>query len=82
MFLGRQPSKEQLAEFQKQVRETALSFADKAREFIERFPTNENAGDARITVVHALTHAVAAGDADAEKRIAVWPPSFNGYARK
>ena len=51
---------------------TALSFADKAREFIERFPTNENVGDARITVVYALTYAVAAGDADAEKQIAAF----------
>jgi len=68
----KEPKAEQLAEFQKQVRETALSFADKAREFIERFPTNENAGDARITVVHALTHAVAAGDTDAEKQIAAF----------
>jgi len=64
-----EPAAEQVAEFQKQVRQTAISFADKAREFIERFPTNENVGDARITVVHALNHAVAAGDGDAEKQI-------------
>lgn len=64
-----QPKPEQVAEFQKQVRQAAVSFADKAREFIERFPTNENAGDARITVVHALSHAVAAGDSEAEKQI-------------
>lgn len=56
-----EPSPEEVAEFQKQVRQTALSFAEKAREFIVRFPTNENVGDARITVVHALSHAVAAG---------------------
>lgn len=30
-----EPSPEQVAEFQKQVRQTAVSFADKAREFIE-----------------------------------------------
>src|SRR5678816_2630971 len=48
------PTTEQVTGFQKQVRQTAVSFADKAREFIERFPTNENVGDARITVVHAL----------------------------
>jgi thiol-disulfide isomerase/thioredoxin len=64
------PTPEQTAEFQKQVRQTANSFADKAQEFIQRFPTNENIGDARITVVHALGHAVAAGDTNAEKRIA------------
>lgn len=67
-----EPTADQVAEFQKQVRQTAVSFADKAREFIERFPTNENIGDARITVVHALTYAVAAGDADAEKQIAAF----------
>ena len=67
-----EPTAEQVAEFQKEVRQTAASFADKAREFIERFPTNENVGDARITVVHALGHAVAAGDADAEKQIAAF----------
>jgi len=40
-----------------------------AREFVERFPTNENVGDARITVAHALTHTVAAGDTNADKEI-------------
>jgi peroxiredoxin len=66
------PTAEQVAEFQKQVRQTAVSFADKAREFVARFPRSENVGDARITVVHALSHAVAAGDADAEKQIAAF----------
>jgi thiol-disulfide isomerase/thioredoxin len=66
------PTAEQVAEFQKQVRQTAVSFADKAREFIERFPTNENIGDARITVVHALSHGVAAGDSGAEKQVAAF----------
>ncbi len=64
-----QPKPEEVAEFQKKVREAAISFASKAREFVERFPTNENVGDARITVVHALTHAVAAGDPTAEGQI-------------
>ena len=63
------PTVAQVAEFQKQVCETAVAFADKAREFIERFPTNENIGDARITVVYALIHALAAGDTNAEKQI-------------
>src|SRR6266487_5934299 len=67
-----QPTAEQVAAFQKQIREVAASFAGKAREFIERFPTNENVGDARITVIHALNHAVAGGDADAEKQIAAF----------
>ena len=65
-----EPTAEQVADFQKQVGQTAVSFAEKAREFIERFPTNENIGDARITVVHALTYAVAAGHPDAENQIA------------
>ena len=34
-----------------------------------RFPTNENVGDARITVVYALSHAVAAGDTNAENQV-------------
>jgi peroxiredoxin len=68
----RTPTAEQVAEFQKQVRQTAVSFADKAREFVARFPTNENVGDARITVVHALNQAVAAGDSDAGKQIAAF----------
>jgi hypothetical protein len=49
-----EPTPEQAAEFQNQVRQTAASFADKAREFMERFPANENVGDARITVVLAF----------------------------
>jgi thiol-disulfide isomerase/thioredoxin len=67
-----EPTPPQVAEFQKQVRQTAVSFADKAREFIERFPTNENIGDARLTVVHALNHAVAAGDTNAEREVATF----------
>jgi hypothetical protein len=63
------PTAEEVARFQEEVRNTAVSFANKAREFIQRFPTNENIGDARITVVHALNHAVAAGDTNAEHEI-------------
>ena len=69
---SRAATAEEVAEFQKQVRQTAVSFADKAQEFIKRFPTNENVGDARLTVVYALIHAVSAGDADAEGRIATF----------
>ena len=64
-----QPTAEETAAFQKQVRKTASSVADKAGEFIERFPTNENIGDARILLVFAMTYGVAAGDAEAEKRM-------------
>jgi peroxiredoxin len=66
---SRTPSQDEVAEFQKKVRQDAWAFADKAREFITRFPTNENVGDARITVVHSLAHAVAAGDPKAEAEI-------------
>lgn len=69
---SKQPTAEEIAEFQIEVRRTAASFADKAREFISRFPDNENARDGRITVVHALNHAVAAGDTNAEKQIATF----------
>jgi thiol-disulfide isomerase/thioredoxin len=68
----RKPNADQIAKFQKEVRAAALSFADKAREFVQRFPSDENVGDARITVVHALNHAVAAGDTNAEKQIAAF----------
>src|SRR5215471_13286231 len=40
------PTPEEVAQFQKQVRETAISFANKAEEFILRYPTNDNIGDA------------------------------------
>ena len=66
------PTAEQVTAFQKQVGQAAVSFAEKAREFIERFPTNENISDARITVVYSLSHAVAAGEPSAEKKIAAF----------
>ena len=62
------PTVEEVARFRQQVCNNAVSFANKAREFIQRFP-NENIGDARIIVVHAFNHAVAAGDATAEREI-------------
>lgn len=63
------PSALELVAFQEQVCKTAHVYADKAREFVSRFPANENCRDARITVVFALSHAVAAGDTNAEKQI-------------
>lgn len=66
---SRTPSPDEVAKFQEQVRRDMKSFAARAREFAIRWPTNENARDARITVAYALTHAVAAGDSDAEKEI-------------
>jgi thiol-disulfide isomerase/thioredoxin len=69
---NQEPKPEEVATFQKEVGATALAFADKAREFIARWPTNDNISDARITVVHALTHAVAAGRPEAEPLIAAY----------
>jgi thiol-disulfide isomerase/thioredoxin len=69
---AQKPNEEQAIEFQKQMRQIAVSLADKEREFIDRFPTNENVGEARVMFVHALTHAVAAGDTNAEAQIAIF----------
>jgi peroxiredoxin len=69
---AQKPTEEQVTEFQKQMRQIAVSLADKEREFIDRFPTNENVGEARIMFVHALNHAVAAGDTNAEAQIATF----------
>src|SRR5262249_2354625 len=66
---AQKPNEEQSVEFQKQMRQIAVSLADKEREFIDRFPTNENVGEARVMFVHALNHAVAAGDTNAEAQI-------------
>ena len=44
-----EPTTEQVAELQKQVRQTAVSFADKAQEFVERFRRE-------ATVLHELDH--------------------------
>ena len=68
----RPPTPEEVAQFQKQIWQTTASYAGKAREFIGRFPTHENTGNARIMVVLVLSHAVAAGDADAEKQLAAF----------
>jgi peroxiredoxin len=69
---GQKPSPEDIAKFQKKVREAALSMGRQAREFAERFPANGNAKDARIMSVFALSHAVAAGDTNAEAEIQVY----------
>jgi thiol-disulfide isomerase/thioredoxin len=64
-----EPTLEQVALFQKEVRLAAAGFVERAREFVERFPEDEHVGEARVVVVHAWNHAVAAGDADAEQRL-------------
>ena len=63
------PTPEQVTEFRQQVCQAAWSFSRKAREFATRFPTNENVAEARVMAVYALSHAVAAGDAAAEKEV-------------
>mgnify|MGYP001224222261 CR=1 FL=1 len=68
----KEPGPDEVAQFQKQVRQTAMSFAEKAREFMGRFPTHEKVGDARINLIYALNNAVAAGDSDAEKELAAF----------
>jgi hypothetical protein len=69
------PSPERIKGFQDQVRTSAIRYAAKAREFVQRFPTDENVGDARITVVYALAHAVAAGDSASELE-SMWRPPW------
>ena len=64
------PSEVQIAEFQKQVRAAALGVSAKTREFILRFPKDENLGEARNYLIYSLAHAVAAGDSGAEMQIA------------
>ena len=75
------PSPAEITRFQKEIREKAWSFAERAQEFIERFPTNENLTDARITVVHSLTYAVAAGDTNAEHQVSTYVASMLGDRR-
>jgi thiol-disulfide isomerase/thioredoxin len=61
------PSPEAVAAFRPAMQNSARNLARKAKDFLNRFSENENAGDARFTIVYALSHAVAAGDATAEK---------------
>ena len=61
------PKPEEVAAFQKKLIESAHKLVGDARDFLRRFPTNENAGDARFMVVFALNHALAAGENSAEK---------------
>src|SRR5437867_3958906 len=63
------PTEQQLTGFQKEVPKIAAAFADKAREFIQHFPTNENVRDARLSVIYALGNALAAGDTNAEQQV-------------
>jgi peroxiredoxin len=62
------PSPEEVEKFQKKLVANAKTLAEKSQAFLKSYPTNENAGDTRFTVVFALSHAVAAGDMESEKR--------------
>jgi len=64
-----EPKEEELSQFQKKVIQSAYTYSKMAQDFIKHYPTNENVHDARIIVVFALSHAVAAGDTNAEKYI-------------
>lgn len=66
---NQEPKKEEVAQFQKKVIQSAYTYSKMAQDFIRHYPTNENVHDARIIVVFALSHAVAAGDTNAEKYI-------------
>jgi thiol-disulfide isomerase/thioredoxin len=66
---GGQPTPEEIERFQVTLREAAVLFAGKAREFAERFPNDENTHNARFTVIYALGHAVAAGDDASEAAV-------------
>jgi len=66
------PTEQQVTAFQKEVPKIAAAFADKAREFIQRFPTNENVHDARLSLIYALGNALAAGDTNAEQQVAAF----------
>jgi hypothetical protein len=66
---AKQPSPEELAEFQQEVRRKANAFVDKGLEFINRFRTSIHISDALLDVLDALGRAAAAGDGDAVGRI-------------
>ena len=57
-----QPSKEQVAEFEKQNSQLAATAADKAREFHARYPQHENAEEARSQEYKLLSVAVQLGN--------------------
>ena len=66
---GREPKPEELAAYKTKVRKATLDLARQAKAFATRFPTNENAGDARFFVALALCRAVAAGDSGSEDEL-------------
>jgi peroxiredoxin len=66
---GRQPAPDEIAKFQKHIAEAAMALGRQAQFFARRFPTNDNAKEARILSVYAMSHAVAAGDTNAAPEI-------------
>jgi thiol-disulfide isomerase/thioredoxin len=69
---GKTPRPGEVTGFQKLIRTSATTYAAKAKEFINRFPTNEHVGDVRVMVVFFLNHAVAAGDLSSEEEITTY----------
>src|SRR5437763_1862758 len=64
-----QPSKEQVAQFEKQNSLLATQAADKLREFYTKYPSNENVGEARRRDYDLLKVAVDLGNSNAVSRI-------------
>ena len=63
-----EPNPEQKPDHQTQVCRLAAGVNAAAREFLRRFPSDENANDARYVVVRSLRYAAEAGDDDAVKQ--------------
>ena len=63
------PSKEEVAEFEKQTGALAASVAEKARAFYTRFPEHSNASDARDQEYQLLSLAAQFGDTNSAKRV-------------
>jgi len=64
-----QPTKEQVAQFEKQNSVLAANAADKLREFYTKYPSNENVGEARRREYDLLKVAVDLGNTNAFTRI-------------
>jgi peroxiredoxin len=71
-WAGKAPKPGEVTGFQKIIRTSANTYAAKAKEFVNRFPTNEHVGDARVMAVFFMNHALAAGDADTEEQITAY----------
>ena len=68
-FRQGKPDANEVEKFRKQLRASSQEFAGKAREFMRRFPTNENVAESRLVLVDALNHAMMSGDTNAQRQI-------------